>query len=88
MQGELDNILTHPRSTHSDRLLGGGKAELSVGITMNVGITLWSGEEPLQSWEAAHFMWPSASLDEQVSATSVPPKTGASRTVLSLLSLD
>lgn len=55
---------------------------------MNVGITLWSGEEPLQSWEAAHFMWPSASLDEQVSATSVPPKTGASRTVLSLLSLD
>lgn len=88
MLGDLDNILTHSRSTHSDRLLGGGKAELSVGITMSVGITIWSGEEPLQSWKAAHFMWPSALLEEQVSATPVPAKTRASRTVLSLLSLD
>ena len=68
MLGELDNIQTHPGSIHSDRFCGRGKAELSVGITMRPSV--WSGKEPLQSWEAAHCLWPSAYLEENKSQPS------------------
>lgn len=29
--------------------------------------SVWSGKEPLQSWEAAHCLWPSAYLEENKS---------------------